>query len=131
LNVIHFGDTPQPDSGVVRHSTATKYSHAEWLAEAERRFGKDAWSWRFVCPACQHIATPGDWSRVKAPETAIAFSCVGRWLPTRREAFGGEGPGPCNYAGAGLFNISPVIVVMPNGEQRPVFAFADAEGGAS
>lgn len=30
---------------------------SEWEAEAERRFGPDANGWRFVCPACGHVAS--------------------------------------------------------------------------
>lgn len=41
-------------------------------------------------------------AQAEAPESAIAFSCIGRWLKTRFEAFT-KGKSPCNYAGGGLF----------------------------
>jgi len=81
----------------------------EWLAEGERRFGTDKRSWKFKCPACGYVASVGDYMEAKAPPEAIAFSCIGRWLPDAREALG-KGPGPCNYAGGGLFKANPVEV---------------------
>lgn len=97
----------------------------EWEAEGRRRFGPDKWKWRFVCPVCGHVATPEDWRRVGAEEGAVAFSCIGRWLPKSREALPPGGikrpASPCNYAGGGLFRLNPVLV---DGVQ--LFAFADA-----
>lgn len=98
----------------------TKMTHAEWLAEAERRFGADQEGWRFVCPVCKHVTSVADWREAGATEGAIAFSCVGRWLPRARKAFEGQGPGPCNYAGGGLFPLNPVDV-----DGLTVFAFAE------
>lgn len=85
-------------------------THAEWEAEGERRFGPDKMTWRFVCPACGHVAATSDWRDAGAKTNNVAFSCVGRWLPKQRQAFGERGPGPCNYAGGGLFAINPLEV---------------------
>lgn len=84
----------------------------EWDDLAESRFGLDPLNWKFVCPACGHVASVRDWRDAGAPQSAIAFSCVGRWLKgvKVREAFGGKGPGPCNYAGGGLFRLNPVKI---------------------
>lgn len=99
----------------------------EWTAEAVKRFGPDKSKWAFICPACKHVAKTTDWKRVGAPSTAVAFSCVGRWMDNPRRAFGDEKkPGPCDYAGAGLFGINPVQVKSPEGEIR-VFDFAPTE----
>lgn len=102
-------------------------THDEWQREGTRRFGPDKATWRFACPACDHVVTLGDYQTAGAPESAIAFSCVGRWLPQARDAFA-PGPGPCNYAGGGLFALNPVRVVAPAGEASDeahnVFAFA-------
>lgn len=109
------------------HSTSDtriKMTAAEWQAEAVRRFGKDASAWRFVCPVCKHVASVADWEAAGAPEGAIAFACVGRWRQGARDAFGGKGPGPCNYTGGGLFGLNPVTVVDGNSEHR-MFAFAE------
>jgi len=105
-------------------------THAEWLAEAERRFGDDPMFWRFVCPSCGHVASVRDWKDVGASEGAIAFSCLGRYTGDRKsaedKAFQHNG-GPCNYAGGGLFRLNPVMVDLGNGEFRQTFAFAEME----
>ncbi len=100
-----------------------RYTHAEWIAEAERRFGKDAMNWAFICPICKHITKVRDWKQAKAPEGGVAFNCVGRYLHECRVAFGGEGPGPCNYTGGGLFPMNPIEVEI-EGKIRPTFDFA-------
>ena len=92
----------------------------EWLIEGRKRFGDDTMKWRFVCPACGYAASVQDYKDTGAPEGAVAYSCIGRYLPECREAFGGHGKGPCNYAGGGLFGLNPVPI---DGEE-PVFEFA-------
>lgn len=99
----------------------------EWQAEGERRFGPDLITWRFVCPVCGHVATPRDWQEAGAPQTAVAFSCVGRWSLRNRPALGGSGPGPCDYAGGGLFRLNPVEV---EGAGK-FFAFAEVAATAA
>lgn len=99
-------------------------THAEWKAEAIRRFGTDPMKWKFVCPVCGHVASVQDWEDVKAFESA-GFSCVGRYLPKARQAFEEKGPGPCNYAGGGLFRLNPTEVTTEDGKISHVFAFAD------
>lgn len=104
--------------------TVRRISHADWLAEAERRFGKYPHQWAFVCPVCGHVATIADWLNAGASESAVAFSCIGRYRPGAAAAFSGK-PGPCNYAGGGLFRLNPVHVVFPDGSTRETFEFAD------
>lgn len=94
-------------------------THAEWKAEAVRRFGPDSNEWRFVCPCCGHVASVKDWRAAGAKDGEIAFSCIGRRAATAREAFD-KGKGPCNYAGGGLFKLNPTEV---DGEKY--FAFAE------
>lgn len=92
----------------------------EWFAEGKKRFGDDMMKWKFVCPACKHVAAVEDWKKAGAPENTVAFSCVGRWI-------GGGDMGttkPCNYAGGGLFRLNPAEVIMPNGSKHQAFAFA-------
>jgi hypothetical protein len=92
----------------------------EWVADGVRRFGADRFTWPFVCPACGHVATATDWRRAGAPDSAIAFSCIGRWLAAKpRDAFE-KGPGPCDYAGGGLIGLNPVEV-----DGGRYFAFAE------
>lgn len=102
----------------------TEYATREaWRARGLALFGPDEMSWRFVCPACKHVATVRDWMDAGAPEGAVIFSCVGRWVSRPvREAFG-NGPGPCNYAGGGLIGLNPVLVRDGVREYR-VFQFA-------
>ncbi|MEW6573152.1 MAG: VVA0879 family protein, partial [Bacillota bacterium] len=82
----------------------------EWYAEGRRRFGDDVMKWKFVCPACGHVASVQDYKDAGAPEGAVAFSCIGRYLPNAKQAFDPEGPGPCNYTGGGLFRLNPVRI---------------------
>jgi hypothetical protein len=94
----------------------------EWEAEGARRFGPDRMTWKFVCPSCGHVASAADWRNAGAPSGAVAFSCVGRWLKNPKRM--GERPGPCNYAGGGLFAINPLDV-----DGLRVFDFAPSEPG--
>lgn len=100
-------------------------TEAEWRAEGRALFGADTSAWRFVCPACGHVASVRDWQTAGAPDGAIAFSCVGRYTGARRDIFD-KGPGPCNYAGGGLFLLNPIVVVHSRGESR-YFDFARKE----
>jgi len=102
------------------------YTMAEWRAEATRLFGPDLLDWRFVCPSCGHVASVRDWREAGAPVGTTAFSCVGRWLGETddEKTFRRKG-GPCNYAGGGLFGLNPVTVVLDDGSEIKVFAFAE------
>jgi hypothetical protein len=91
----------------------------EWYAKGKELFGDDTMQWRFVCPACGHVASAQDWKDAGAPEAVVAFCCVGRYLPNPKEAFSGDG-GPCSYTGGGLFRLNPIDV-----DGRPTFAFAE------
>lgn len=104
----------------------TKYTLAEWQTEARRRFGDDSSKWAFICPICKHVATTEDYQMAGAPEGAIAFSCIGRWIEGSKDTFGGEGKGPCNYTGGGLFRLNPVRVTDPEDREHQMFDFADA-----
>ena len=94
-------------------------SHDEWQAKGEQLFGTDIMRWKFICPSCGHIASVQDWKDAGAPEGAVAFSCVGRYLPRCSDAFT-YGVGPCNYAGGGLFGLNPIDV-----DGRRTFAFKE------
>ena len=98
----------------------------DWKAEACRLFGTDSNDWRFICPACGYETKVKEWRDAGAPEDSIGFSCVGRWLENPRKAFGAKGPGPCNYAGGGLFAINPVRV-KAGGTEGSMFAFAEVK----
>lgn len=102
----------------------TRYTAAQWLEEGKRRFGAETAQWRFVCPSCGHVASVKDWQDAGAEEGEVAFSCVGRHLPNPRH-LGGK-PGPCNYAGGGLFQLNPIYVMHEDGVESRMFAFAPA-----
>lgn len=96
-----------------------KYSHKDWKSRAIALFGENVQEWKFICPCCNHIASVKDWVNRKQ----IAFSCVGRSLPNSRSAFD-SGPGPCDYAGGGLFKMNPIEVEYEDGTKQDVFDFA-------
>lgn len=83
-------------------------------------------TWKFVCPSCGFVATKKDWEALGAPEGAIGFACVGRWIDGSRPAFDGPGPGPCTYTGGGLFQYNPIKVTGPDGESTTFFDFAES-----
>ena len=101
----------------------------EWHDQGEKLFGPDRMKWRFVCPACDHVASVQDYRDAGAPEGAVAFSCVGRWLQKKRDAFS-KGAGPCNYAGHGLIRLNPIQITNPAGEVLNVFAFSEPVAAA-
>jgi len=114
--------TTNPTKPAMQH-----YTMDEWLAEGTRRFGPNQLKWRFVCPACGRVQAVEDFRPYK-PQGATAesarFNCIGRYAGAQRRAFGGEGPGPCDYTSGGLFDIRPVTVTI-DGEAHKSFAFAD------
>jgi hypothetical protein len=71
------------------------------------------------------VASVRDWKAAGAGEGEVAFSCVGRHLPRAKEL--GQRPGPCNYAGGGLFKLNPMTVVMEDGGEADRFEFADGD----
>lgn len=98
--------------------TTIKLTRPQWHAQGVALFGEDQMRWRFICPACNHVASVQDYKDAGAPSTAAGVACVGRFMPHRREAFA-AGTGPCDYSGKGLICISPVQV-----DDLPVFGFA-------
>jgi hypothetical protein len=99
----------------------------EWEAEGTRLFGPDKLQWQFKCPVCGFVASVQDWKDAGAGEGAVAFSCIGRHKKKARKAFEECGPGPCNYAGGGLFRMNPVSVMDEEGNRYSMFEFAYPE----
>ncbi len=114
-----MSDFPQKTNVVPTSSLYPPITAEKWHKQGESLFGPDEMKWRFVCPACGHVASVQDYKDAAAPQGAVGFSCIGRFLPDPREAFG-SGPGPCNYAGGGLIRLNPVDV-----DGHRMFAFAD------
>jgi len=84
-------------------------TETQYCKDAKLLFGEDMMKWRFICPACGHIASIEDYKNAGTTQGAIAFSCVGRWLPERQTMYTKNG-GPCDYAGGGLFMLNPVSI---------------------
>ena len=108
--------------------TRTQWTFADWEAEGVRRFGEDRLAWRFVCPACGHSQAVVDFRPFKAQgvtANTAYFNCIGRYTGAKRKAFGGRGPGPCDFTGGGLLDIRPWTVVDTEGTPRRSFAFAE------
>jgi len=101
-----------------------EYSHEEWMSMAESLYGKNMLNWKFKCPSCGYIASVEDYKKVKAPEAAIAFSCIGRYIKDCNNEVGDKKQ-PCNYAGGGLFKLNPVRVHYDDGRFEDMFDFAD------
>jgi len=100
-----------------------KLTYEEWRREGRERFGDNPEQWRFVCPSCGHVASVADWEAVGASEGEVGFSCIGRHTEPDNGMCSGKQP--CNYAGGGLFGLNPVLVVFPDGDERPTFEFAE------
>ena len=90
----------------------------QYFAEAVKRYGEDQNNWKFRCPSCESTMTVADYMRYPNGDALIAFSCIGRLMPHAVDI--GIKPGPCNYAGGGLFRFNPIDV---DGEK--FFDFAD------
>jgi len=102
---------------------------AEWLAEGRRRFGDDYKLWKFLCPICGHVQTPGDFGAIGQEPQSAYQECIGRHLQFRAANLAGT-PGknsqksPCDFTAYGLFQFG-WKVINEAGKAVPVFPFAD------
>ena len=99
---------------------AEPYELMEWREKCK------AAGYRFRCPVCGNIATPQDFKAIGADPEKAAQECIGRHMPDSRDAFGGKGVGPCNYAAYGLLRLGEFVTI--DGEKVPVFPIAEMEG---
>jgi len=88
-------------------------THVEWVQQARWRYGLNNFKWRFKCPSCGYVASWQEWKDAGAPDEAVGFSCIGRWLGSDKPA-GDRTGGPCRYAGNGLIKLNPVKVEFGN-----------------
>jgi hypothetical protein len=120
------------DAGASKGPTLTTYTEAEWKAEGERRFGADVMKWRFVCPICKNIAAVEDFKPFKgADPNSATCECIGRYKAGKPAFERKPRSKPCDYAGYGLFRLSPVRVIQDGGKEIHCFAFAEAPATAS
>lgn len=103
-------------------------SNAEWLAEGLYRFGtEDTMVWKFVCPSCGNVATPGDFARMYVAPTRATSRCLRGSLP-----IDGMSGVRCTYDAheargdllPGLWSVEDL-----GGVYVPAFPFADFIGG--
>jgi hypothetical protein len=88
---------------------------------------------RFVCPICGNEAAVEDFRPYKdkgATSNSATCECIGRYAGAG-PAFGDKRHKPCDYAGYGLFRLSPVRVKIESGEEIHCFAFAEPHGTAN
>ncbi len=89
------------------------FTRDEWLAEAKRRFGPDAMTWRFKCSLCGNVQSPADFQALGADPQRAYVECIGRVLLAQGKIeaskLGGLKPGragadamPCDWAVFGL-----------------------------
>lgn len=101
----------------------------KWREEAVRRFGKNPDNWGFVCPACGHIATVGEFRALGANPNQALQECIGRVNGKGADGMKGLDVGfGCNWAAYGLFRtLGKGIIVKPEDEKTvEVFDFAPA-----
>jgi hypothetical protein len=106
----------------------TYKSLEEWTAEGNRRFDDDFMKFRFVCPICGNEAAVEEFKPFKdkgADANSATCECIGRYVGAG-PAFGDKKHKPCDYAGYGLFRLSPVRVVIESGKEIHCFAFGTA-----
>lgn len=99
-------------------------TYQQWHEEGNRRFGPEFANWKFVCPGCSNVAAVGEFEPFKdkgATPNSATCECIGRYTG----GDWGKNTKPCNYAGYGLFRISPVKVLSPEGTPVNCFAFAE------
>lgn len=94
-------------------------NYEQWYAEGVKLFGNNVREWRFVCPMCERITAVKEWNKFGDRGDGMAgFSCIGRLFPKTQSAFN-TGSAElirnnaigCDYAGGGLFCMSPVKVI--------------------
>ncbi len=104
---------------------------ADFMKEAEKRFGSINRKWKFVCPICGTAQSAEDLVAVGVPKekvgSYIGFSCVGRWTeagPHKRNDTPGKG---CDWTLGGLFRLHKLEIEDGKGEMRPHFELAPKE----
>lgn len=94
-----------------------KFTQDEFRAKAIELYGDDPMNWKFRCPNCGVVTAAREWKMAGAPQGAIGFSCIGRYV--KSEGVIGNGKQPCDYTIGGLFVFSEMLV-----DGDPFFALA-------
>ncbi len=97
----------------------------DWRKEGAEKFGEDPRNWKFICPACGHIASGQDFLDAGADINDSYQECIGRHTgksaPRKGDSSG------CNWAAYGLFGTLSKgrIVITEDGKRVEVFRFAE------
>ncbi len=88
-----------------------------WLAKGKFLYGDDIKLWKFRCVSCGEVQTGQEFidAGLEGAEGKIYFSCIGRWVKGRG----------CDWTLGGLLRLHKVEVDTGDGENIPVFDFAD------
>lgn len=115
-------------------------AHADWTAEAKKRFGTDPRNWTFICPNCKDTANGHDLraaldSKGRTEDKAsdiLGRVCIGRLLGALEEKTQKDWKGRgCDWVAYGLFQ-GPVAVTLPDDAGTiHCFEFAPAPATAS
>ncbi len=111
----------------VRRELIRHYTEDQWRAKGERLFGADMMKWRFVCPICGNVASCEEFRQYAdkgATPNSATCECIGRYTGAK-DSFDKKTK-PCNYAGYGLFRLSPIRIDCGDVETH-CFAFAEPD----
>jgi hypothetical protein len=101
---------------MTRTVTGPEIPEAEWKAKGQELFGPDMHTWKFVCPACGHVASVDlakrRWPELEGKGWRPWSECIGRH--TRR--------GGCDWAAYGLF-CGPLKIKHADGKISFAFDF--------
>lgn len=126
INIIRLGQPTGDNPDITQE---------DWLAEARRRFGDDPKGWRFRCPSCGTISTPGDFLALGVDGHRASGECIGRVHKEQGETGIDGNTKPCNWAAIGLIRLPACIEVAwaetrANGDRSTLaFPFDDGDEG--
>lgn len=102
----------------------------EWRKEGTRRFGDDFENWKFICPACGHIASGKNFKDAEAEPNDMYQTCIGRHNGKGNDGMESKDEGNgCNWAAFGLLGTMGKgrTVIAEDGSEVEVFDFAEVE----
>lgn len=106
-----------------------KQSLKEWTEEGKKRFGDNYAEWKFLCPACGHVASGQDFKEVAAKPNDMYQGCIGRHNGKGKNPDKDDNENGCNWAAFGLFGTMGKgrIIIAEDGAEVEVFDFAEVE----
>lgn len=108
----------------------TRWTQAELVDEARRRFGDDPNDWAFKCPSCADVATARDFKAAGAEPERVGQECIGRHRgalsgPPTNDGGRARAERGCDWAAYGLFR-GPWFITQPDGREVAAFELAGA-----